>query len=109
MVYLDSDVFVYAVTHDPARNLKAREAIEVLRDIEEGRTKGITSFLAWDELAWVVWRLTGREGGFRAGAAFLKLQNLSLLAVNLPVMLRAQELLERYQRNRGMRFMSPLR
>ena len=39
----------------------------------------------------------GTEAGIRAGAAFLKLQNLSLLTVGLPVMLRAQELVDRYQ------------
>ena len=97
MVYLDANVFIYAVTHDPARSEKARNAIGVLRDIEENRTKGVTSLLTWDELAWVVWKLEGREAGTQAGATFLKLRNLSLLAVNISVMLRAQELMERYQ------------
>jgi hypothetical protein len=97
MVYLDSNVFVYAVTHDPVRNSKSREAVGILRDVEDGRIRGVTSFLTWDELAWVVWRLKGREAGVRAGAALLKLRNLSLLTVNLSVMLRAQELIERYQ------------
>ena len=97
MVYLDSNVFVYAVTHDRARSGKAKRAISILRDVEDGKTRGVTSLLTWDELAWVVWRLEGREAGIRAGAAFLKLQNLSLLTVGLPVMLRAQELVDRYQ------------
>jgi hypothetical protein len=84
------------VTHDPARSEKARNAIRVLREIEENRTKGVTSLLTWDELAWVVWKLEGREAGRQAGATFLKLRNLSLLTVNISVMLRAQELMERY-------------
>ncbi|MBI3022213.1 MAG: type II toxin-antitoxin system VapC family toxin [Thaumarchaeota archaeon] len=97
MVYLDSNVFVYAVTHDPASNKKAKKAISILRDVEESRTRGVTSLLTWDELAWVVSRLEGREAGIRAGATFLKLQNLTLLAVSLSMMIRAQELIERYQ------------
>jgi len=97
MVYLDSNVFVYSVTHNPAKSEKAREAIRVLREMEEGKTKGVTSLLTWDELAWVVWRLEGREAGIRAGAAFLKLQNLTLLSLSFQVMLRAQELVERYR------------
>jgi predicted nucleic acid-binding protein len=97
MVYLDSNVFVYAVTHDPDRSEKAKKAIGILRNVEEGRTRGVTSLLSWDELTWVVWKLEGWEAGIRAGAAFLKLQNLSLLTINLSVMLRAQELIERYQ------------
>jgi predicted nucleic acid-binding protein len=97
MVYLDSNVFVYAVTHDPDKSKKAERAIGILRDVEENRRKGVTSLLTWDELAWVVWKLQGREAGIRAGAALLKLQNLSLLAVNLSVMVRAQELVERYE------------
>jgi uncharacterized protein len=96
MVYLDSNVFVYAVTHDPLENTKAKKAISVLRDIEENRIAGLTSLLTWDELVWVVWKIEGRESGIRAGSAFLKLQNLSLLPVNGSVMLRAQELVYRY-------------
>ena len=65
--------------------------------MEDNRTKGVTSLLTWDELAWVVWKLEGREAGTQAGATFLKLRNLSLLTVNISVMLRAQELMERYQ------------
>ena len=97
MVYLDSNVFVYAVTHDPSKSKKASRAIGILREVEEGRLRGVTSLLTWDELAWVVWKLEGREAGVRAGAAFLKLQNLLLLPPSLSVMVRAQELVERYQ------------
>lgn len=94
---MDSNVFVYAVTHDPDKNAKARQAIEILKQVEEGQIRGVTSMLTWDELCWVVWRLRGREAGVRAGAAFLRLQNLSFHAVNTQVILRAQELVERYQ------------
>ena len=97
MVYLDSNVFVYAVTHDPAKFGKAKKAIAILRSIEEGEIDGATSFLTWDELTWVVWKLEGREAGVRSGAELLKLDNLALLPVNSSVMLRAKELIERYQ------------
>ncbi|MGI0080490.1 MAG: type II toxin-antitoxin system VapC family toxin, partial [Nitrososphaerales archaeon] len=53
-MYLDSNVFVYAVTHDPARSEKAKKAIAILREVEENKTRGVTSLLTWDELAWVV-------------------------------------------------------
>lgn len=96
MPYLDSNVFVYSVTHNPAKSEKAREAIRVLREVEDEETRGVTSLLTWDELVWVVWKLEGREAGIKAGTAFLKLRNLTLLALSFPVMLRAQELLERY-------------
>lgn len=97
MVYLDSNVFVYAVTHDPARYGKAKKAIAFLRSIEEGEIEGATSFLTWDELTWVVWKLEGRDAGVRSGEALLKLDNLALLPVNFSVMHKAQELIERYQ------------
>ena len=57
----------------------------------------MTSLLTWDELSWVVRKIEGMEAGLTAGATFLKLQNLSLLAVNLSVILRAQELIDKYQ------------
>src|ERR1700730_16583649 len=96
MVYLDSNVFVYAVTHDQARNKKAKEASRILRGVEENGARAVTSLLTWDELSWVVRKLHGREAGVRASAVLLKMQNLVLLTVNLTVILRAQELLERY-------------
>jgi predicted nucleic acid-binding protein len=97
MVYVDSNVFVYAVTHDPRRSTKADRAVRILREVEEGRKKGVTSFLTWDEGAWVVWKLKGREAGVRAGSALLRLRNLSLLPVSGAVMVRAQQLLESYE------------
>lgn len=97
MVYLDSNVFIYSVTHDPQRNEKAKDAIRILREVEEGETKGVTSLLTWDELVWVVWKLEGHEAGTRAAARFLRLQNLTLLTVGFATVLRAQELAERYQ------------
>ena len=97
MAYLDANVFVYAATHDPAKSRKAKKSISILRDVEEGQIRGVTSFLTWDEVVWVVWKLGGREAAIMAGARFLKLQNLSLVPVNLSVMVRAQELIERYQ------------
>ena len=96
MVYLDSNVFVYAVIHDPTRYTKARKAIDILQSVEEGETQAVTSFLAWDELVWVVWKLEGREAGTRAGSALLNLENLTLMPVSSSVMIRAQELIERY-------------
>ena len=96
MVYIDSNVFVYAVTHDPARFAKANKAISILRSVEEGETKAVTSLLAWDELVWVVRKLGGRDAGTRAGAALLKLENLSFSSVTPSVMMRAQVLIERY-------------
>src|SRR5579871_3685020 len=96
MVYLDSSVFVYAVTHDPTKNKKAKEAVNLLTAVEEGRTRGVTSILTWDELSWVVRKLEGREAALRAGAALLRIQNLVLYPTTLTVVLKAQELAERY-------------
>lgn len=97
MVYLDSNVFVFAVTHDPDRYSKAKKSIALLKSVEDGEIEAATSFLTWDELTWVVWKLEGREAGIRSGTALLKLDNLTLLPVNFSVMLRAQKLIERYQ------------
>ena len=97
MVYIDSNVFVYAVTYDPATNPKARRAIRVLKEVEGGQKRGETSLLTWDEVTWVVWKLKGYETGTKAGAALLKLRNLILLPVNSSVMVKAQQLVDVYQ------------
>lgn len=97
MVYVDSNVFVYAVTHDQRTSPKADRAVRILREVEEGRKKGATSLLTWDEVAWVVWKLKGREAGVGAGSALLRFPNLTLLPVSAAVMVRAQQLLETYE------------
>jgi len=97
MVYLDSNVFLYAILYDQASNPKARKAANILRSIEEGKTKGVTSLLTWDEVVWVVWKLIGYEYALKASASMLRMPHMSFVDVNERIISRAHDLVERYK------------
>lgn len=96
MVYLDANLFVYAITHDPSEHPKARAATAILARMVTGELRAVTSFLTWDEVVWVVWRLTGLENAIRAGRALLTLRNLNFIKVDLQIILKSQELVAKY-------------
>jgi len=97
MVYLDSNVFLYTILHDGSSNPKARRAADILRGVEEGKVKGFSSLLTWDEVVWVVWRLSGYEYALRAGMSMLRIQNMVYVGVDERVILRAQDLMGRHR------------
>ncbi len=55
-----------------------------------------TDTLTWDEVVWVVWRVAGHQAAIRQGSALLSLPNLRLLNVDEKSVLKAQEILEKY-------------
>ena len=96
MVYLDSNVFLYAILHDGSSNPKSRRAADILRGVEDGKVRGFSSLLTWDEVVWVVWRLSGYEYALKAGASMLRIPNMVFVGVDERVILRAQDLVERH-------------
>ena len=97
MVHLDSNVFLYAILYDGSSNPKSRRAADILRGVEDGKFRGFSSLLAWDEVVWVVWRLSGYEYALRAGASMLRIPNMVFVGVDERVILRAQDLVERHK------------
>ncbi len=39
MIYLDSNVFLYAILHDGSSNAKSRRAADILRGVEDGKVR----------------------------------------------------------------------
>jgi predicted nucleic acid-binding protein len=97
LVYLDSSVFLYAVLCDVSLNPKAGRAVGILREVERGKVRGFSSLLTWDEVTWVVWKIHGYEYALRAGASLLRVPDLAFVGVDEKVVLRAQDLVERYR------------
>jgi predicted nucleic acid-binding protein len=97
MVYLDSNVFLYTLLHDGSSNPKAQRAADILRGVEDGKARGFSSLLTWDEVVWVVWRLSGYEYALKAGASILRIPNMTFVGVDERVILRAQDLVERHR------------
>jgi predicted nucleic acid-binding protein len=96
MVYLDSNIFLYTILYDSKLN-KAKKAVSVLSSVEEGKTKGTSSLLTWDEVVWVVWKLVGYEYALKASASILRLPNMNFVGVNERIILKAHELVDRYK------------
>jgi len=97
MVYLDSNVFLYAILYDESSNPKSRRAADILREVEDGKVRGFSSLLTWDEVVWVVWKLSGYEYALKAGASMLRIPNMTYVGVDERVILRAQDLVERHR------------
>jgi len=97
VVYLDSNVFIYPLIYDPDVEPKARAAEEVLRSVASGSIRGVTVTLTWDEVVWVVWRAIGYDEAVRAGASLMTIPNLSFVEVSPTVLMKAQELLDKYK------------
>jgi hypothetical protein len=79
MLYLDSNVFIYAALNTEAYGNKA---ISLLQKIQQGEEEAVTSVLTFDELFWTVKKHRGIEKAIEAGQAFLNFPNLELIAVD---------------------------
>lgn len=79
MLYLDSNVFIYAAVN---RDGLGRRARSLLRDVQEGRLEAASSALAFDEIVWVVKKHRSFDDGMTAGDAFLKMPGLRILGVD---------------------------
>lgn len=97
MAYIDSNVFIYPAIYSAENVEKARNAKEILTNIEKGRMKAYTSALTWDEVVWVVSRTMNREDGADQGKKLLGFPNLEFIDVDEIILSSAQNLVEKYK------------
>ena len=96
MKYLDSNIFIYAATL-PTSDSKAKKSKQILLDMADGKFQGATASLTWDELVWIVKRLSDKEIANKEGKKFLELVNLKILSIDEGVLHRAQNLIDGYK------------
>jgi uncharacterized protein len=96
MVYLDSNVFIYAIIYDKEDEPKAKKANDILLNIENGKIAAYTSTLTWDEVVWVISRAMGRKEGASQGKKMLGFPNLQFVVADENVLARAQKLIDKY-------------
>lgn len=78
-VYLDSNVFIFAVLYNDERAEKART---ILRKISLGELKAVTASLTIDEVVWKVLReKRDRDLAIRAGLKILDFENIEIMDV----------------------------
>lgn len=94
IVYLDSNVFIFAAISNDKRAIKSREFIKkvILKEID-----GATSFLTIDEVIWKIWReIRDRNLAIDEGLRILQFDNLKLTNVDENIMIKSLNLMKRY-------------
>ena len=94
MLYVDSNVFIYAALNREEIGDRARS---LLRDIQRGKLRAASSALTFDELVWAVRKHRGFEDAIAAGDAFLNMAGLKLVDVTGDLLSRALGLMTQYQ------------
>lgn len=96
MLYIDSNVFLYPIIYEVGAVEEAKRSRDLLLRIALGDVEACTPIITWDEVVWVVRRALGLEPSMEQGKRFLTFPNLKFLAVKKSIILRAQEILEKY-------------
>lgn len=89
-VYLDSNVFIYAVTEHEI----SEASRQALGKIEKGESEAATSVLTVDEVVWIVQNQADRSTGIETGRRLLEMKNLEILDLEAGISLRSLELME---------------
>jgi len=95
--YIDSNIFIYPIIYDPASVREALQAKNFLRKIALGEIEAYASPATWDEVVWVVRKVLGIDSSLNQGRKLLSFPNLKILPVKRTTVLRAQDLMEKYE------------
>ncbi|MEM4142995.1 MAG: type II toxin-antitoxin system VapC family toxin [Candidatus Bathyarchaeia archaeon] len=97
LLYIDSNVFLYPIVYDAKVVGEAQKSKGFLLKVAEGAVEVCTSTITWDEIAWVIRKIFGFNLSAEQSRKFLSFPNLKLVGVKKSTVLRAQEIMEKYQ------------
>lgn len=92
LLYIDSNIFIHPIIHDPTTVPKAARAKAKLHEVAGGRVEACTSTLTWDEVMWSTRRFFGHAAAVTQGEVLLRAPNLRFLPADLEVIHKAQEI-----------------
>ncbi len=92
MIYIDSNVFVYAILNTEEIGEKARS---LLQRIQQGDEKAETSALTFDEVFWAIKKIDF-EAALEAAQALLNFPNLEIVSVDRDLSLSALQIIKEY-------------
>jgi predicted nucleic acid-binding protein len=93
MIYLDSNVFIYACLSSDEIGVRSRN---LLTSVENGSLEASTSALSFDEITWAVKKHRNIEQAISAGDAFINMPRLGLVSVDEAVLRSSLDLIRRY-------------
>ncbi|MEM1548678.1 MAG: type II toxin-antitoxin system VapC family toxin [Thermoproteota archaeon] len=97
MSYIDSNIFIYPIIYDTDSVREALRAKNLLRKVALGEIEAYASPVIWDEVAWVVRKVLGVGSSLNQGRKLLSFPNLKILPVKRTTVLKAQDLMEKYE------------
>jgi predicted nucleic acid-binding protein len=92
MIYLDSNIFIYATINTNEPGEKARS---LLQRIQQGEEKAETSALTFDEVFWSIKKLDF-EAALEACQALLNFPNLEIISADRDIALSALQIIKKY-------------
>ncbi|MEM2937488.1 MAG: type II toxin-antitoxin system VapC family toxin [Candidatus Bathyarchaeia archaeon] len=94
MLYIDSNVFIYAALN---MNEIGERARSILRKVQQGEERAFSSALTFDEIVWAVKKYRSVEDAIHAGEAFLSFPNLKIAKVDEELLALALKLIRKYR------------
>jgi uncharacterized protein len=91
--YIDANVFVQGILREDKRYK------EVILKAANNEFIGVTSVLSWDEIVYIVKKFLGKEIANREGKKFFSLPNIIFADAKKDIVMKAQELVEKYGLN----------
>ncbi len=92
MLYLDSNIFIYAAINTAEPGEKARH---LLQEIQQGEEKAVTSALTFDEVFWAV-KKHSMEAALDVSQALLEFPNLEIAAATKETVRSALDIIKKY-------------
>ena len=93
MLYLDANVFVFAALNTEEYGDKA---VALLKRVQRGEVKAITSALTFDETFWEVKKNRGTEKALEIAEAMLNFPNLEIISADREVISSALHIIREY-------------
>ena len=94
MIYLDSNVFIFAALNNERLGDEARI---ILEKVERGEVIAASSSLTFDELVWIIKKNRTYEDAIAIGEALLDMPKLRLTEVNGDLLALALSLMKKYR------------
>ena len=94
MMYLDSNVFIYACLSADEIGERSRK---LLKGVEDGGVEASTSALSFDEITWAVKKYRNPDQAISAGEAFVNMPRLNIVPVDESVLRSSLDLMRRYE------------
>ncbi|NLL10464.1 MAG: type II toxin-antitoxin system VapC family toxin [Methanomicrobiales archaeon] len=97
MIYLDSNVFLYAILYEENSFPQVHQSKQLLSDIIRHNIQACTSILTWDEIVFVVRKKIGIDESIRTGEKFLSFPNMRFIEPDHEILTIAQDFITSYK------------